>query len=465
MSLNLVDQATSAIRTDSQPSEGVLLEQQVEPTSPQRGSTWWHWVVLLAAAGGAYAFGSMRNTSHGVHGEPAVLPEATTTSDSGLIHVTTERVAVRSVQRTVDAVGTLFGFEELVVSSKLEGRVAKIHHDLSSIVKPGDVLLELDETDAKLAVEQAQKSVQAELAKWGFLQVPADNEDLTKLPTVVSAKLRFDLAQSRLERMKPLKASNAISADDFEQASSEARVLESDYRNQLLMAGSAAATARLRNADLAIASQKLADCTIRVPTPTIVENASDQIYAVSERMVSEGTLLRPGTEVFRLVLGKTLKLRLAVPETFNGQIKTGQKVEVTTSASAQPVAGSVARISPAVDRSTRTFIVEVEVPNQDGALKPGSFAKARILIDIDPTATTVSHAALYSFAGIHKIFLVEQGKAREIKVVLGNQTTEWVEIASPRLPVDAVVVTSGQRLLSEGLPISIRDEAREGVQP
>lgn len=467
MSINLVEHNSNDVQSYPKGIESSFKESSPFPASKvERRRGWLFWLLSLAVLGIAYGLGFLSATPHLDQRPTAVLGPATT-SDSSRIFVTSEPVVRRTLQRSVEAVGTLFGFEELAISSKLEGRVVKIHYDLASIVKPGDVLLELDETDAKLAVEQASRSVQAELAKWGFTQIPTDNEDLTKLPTVISAKLRYELAKSRLERMVPLQASNSISADDLEQAKSDARVLESDYRNQLLMAGSAAATARLRNAELMIAQQRLNDCKLRVPTPTMTDNAADQIYAISERLVSEGSQLRQGTEVFRLVLGKTLKLRLAVPEAFSGKIATGQKVLLTTSSIDHETEGTVARISPAIDRATRTFIVEVEVPNHEGLLKPGSFAKAKILIDSDPNAITVSHAAVYSFAGIHKLFLLENQSAREVKVRLGDQSSEWVEIVEPKLSEGAMVITSGQRLLSEGALVSLREiepQASEGNQ-
>ena len=371
--------------------------------------------------------------------------------------VTAAPVARRAVQRFVEAVGTLHGFEEVTLSSKQEGRVLKIYHDLSSVVQPGERLLELDPTDAKLAYDQAERSVQTELAKGGFPKVPAESDDLRSLPTVVSARLRFELAQSRLQRMMPLRSSNSISVEDFEQAKSDVLVLESDWQHQLLMANSTAAAARLRNAELAIANQRLRDIVICAPTPTIETATANQTYSITERLVSEGTLVRPGTEVFRLVLGHTLKLKLAVPEAYSNDVVVGQSVEVLTGSILKPAVGTIARVSPAIDRSTRTFVVEVDVPNQDGLVKSGGFAKARILISMDENATTIPLEGLYSFAGIHKLFVIQDGIAREIRVTLGEQTRDWVEITTPQLPKDSVVVTSGQRLLSDGIPSSVRE--------
>lgn len=417
-------------------------------------SNWmnWAWVIVAALSflAGRFWIGER-------HREPLI---ALNEDGSGsllyrgdAVVVTAEPVSIRPIQRTVDAVGTLHGFEELTVSSKVEGRVVRIHHDLSSVVKPGDILLELDATDARLAVDQAERSLQAELAKWGFELVPDEGYDLSQLPMVVSSRLRFDLAKSRLDRMLPLESTKSISQDDLEQAKSEAQITESDWKNQLLMANSAAAVARLRAAELAIAKQKLRDCEIRVPTPTLTGNPQEEIYTVSERLVSEGTLLRPGTEVFRLVLGRTLKLRLPVPEVHSSRIAVDQKVMITTASLPEGRIGRVAKISPSIERTTRTFIVEVEVPNEDGKCKPGSFAKASIQVGVSEDATTVPLSALYSLAGINKVFLLQGDRVREVQVGLGEQTSEWVEIASPSIPRGSRVVTSGQRMLSDGAPI------------
>lgn len=437
---------------------GVNEHGSVERPSPSkdRKSAWVRWlgwsaVGVLGFAAGAYWM-ARASESHKLHLEAA----ASSLEGSDGIVVTAGNVVVRPVKRTINAVGTLHAFEELVLSSKVEGRVLKIHHDLSSVVKPGDVLLELDDTDALLTVQQMQRSLQAELAKWGFQGIPSEQEDLDVLPNVVSAKLRYELARSRLGRMQPLRATNSISEEEFEQVKSDARVLESEWKNQQLSAKSAAAMARLRAAELAIAEQRLSDCKIRVPNPTIIDRADQPIYMISERMVAEGSMLRTGTEVFRLVLGRTLKLRLSIPESFVNQVHAGQPVTITTQSIIQPTMGTVSKISPSVDRTTRTFLVEVEVPNESGQLKPGSFAKASILVGESEQSITVPASAIYSLAGIQKIFLIQDGIAKEHHVQLGEQTRDWVEIISPKIAPDARVVTSGQRLLSTGIRVMER---------
>src|SRR5262249_53689725 len=133
-------------------------------------------------------------------------------------------------------------------------------------------------------------------------------------------------------------------------------------------------------------------------TPTLpVPGAQGGVsYAITGRSVAEGTLVRPGMEVFRLVICQALKLRVAVPERYSGDVKTGQAVDVHTAASPAPVVGTVTRINPAVSQTTRTFQVEVLVPNAKGELKPGGFARAAIRTR-EETAAMVPLSAVVQF--------------------------------------------------------------------
>ena len=449
--------AVADLATDPSLRDGTQSSSQPSATQHPETRSWAATLVWLSLLAGAFGAGWWVANSRANQEERIGLPASQAKDFANALPVTAEPIVYRAVQRTIQAVGTLHGYEEVSLSAKVEGRVTKVFHDLSSRVAPGELLIEIDTTDAKLAVQQAERNLQAELAKWGFDGVPPENADLTKLPTVVSARLRYELASTQYERMKSLRATNSIALEELEKSRSETLVLESDWKNQLLLAQSAAATSRLKNADLAIAQQRLSDTQIRAPIPTLAASEGDQFYRVSERLVSEGSMLRVGTEVMKIVLGDTLKLRLAVPEAYGNAVQVGQKVDVLSAANERPSYGTVARISPIVDRATRTFLVEVEVLNKDGALKPGGFVKANINVGVNDRATTIPLAGLYSFAGINKLFVYEDGKAREVQVTLGEQSDSWVEIVTPPLPQESLIITSGQRLLSEGKEVAIRE--------
>src|SRR5262249_23038634 len=141
--------------------------------------------------------------------------------------------------------------------------------------------------------------------------------------------------------------------------------------------------------------------------------------------------------LFKLVIDRPLKLQATVPERHKGEVRVGQDAELEVEAyPGQRFAGKVARVNPMVERSSRTFTVEVHVANDDRRLAPGSFAKAAIRTRVDATARTVPEEALVSFAGVTKVFVVRAGKAREVPVRPGvpldvggpGKARTWVEV-------------------------------------
>lgn len=374
------------------------------------------------------------------------------------VKVTVQPVTLRNVQRMVGVVGTLHGYEEISLAAKVEGRVRRIAHDMSDRVQPGEVLLEIDPTDYQIKFRQAQRALQVELAKLGLSEPPAPGADVTSFPTVVQARLRRDNTEKRLERIKNLVAKKAASEEELTEKTSEFRVAQAEYDNQVLIAKAGIAAIQVKLEEMAVAKQQLLDTQLRVPQPSQKLSGTEQgvAYAVSARAVSEGSYVMPGNEVFKIVIENPLKFRGRVPERKIGEVRVGQKAAVYTSAYAQPFPGEVTRISPAIDTQTRTFAVEIVVPNDRAELKPGGFAKTAILTEVDPQAPTVPLEAPIQVAGVTKLFLVEDGKAREVQVTLGVQGDHWVEIAAPKLPEGAQVVTSGQSAIAEGTAVAVR---------
>ena len=400
----------------------------------------------------------------GQSGAKETLPAAPADRPGTAVMVTTAPVAYRTIQRTVEAVGTLYGYEEVSISNEVEGRVAKMYHDVSDRVKPGDVLLELDPRDYELAVRQAEKTLQVELAKLGLTAPPGPSFDISKVPTVVQAGAKLEQAMSQLDRTQAAYKEGAGSAEDLQQKRTDLKVAQAEYENQLLLARAGMATVEVKQEALAIAQEQLSDTKVRVPTPTmgLPGDGPPVEYAVTLRATAEGTFVRPATEVFKLVIDRTLKLKAPVPERFVGEVEVGQTADVTTAADPRPVAGTVTRINPAVNPDTRTFEVEIQIANTGRTLKPGSFAKAAILTRVDAAAPTVSVVAPTTFAGVTKLFLLEAGHAKEVRVTLGLQGPDWVEVVSPVLPEGVPVVVSGQTVIADGTPLVVRDSREAG---
>lgn len=441
------------------------LASDSKPAHPARTASWlgkllWSLALAVAFVGGWVVAG---NVSGRAEKEPLPPADGPTGRDPAAVLVTVDPVSRRPVQRSVEAIGTLHGFEEVTISAKVEGRVRKLCCDVADRLAPGSALMEIDPTDHDLAVQQAERGLLVELAKLGLSKSPEADLDLGKLPTVAMAQTRMDNAQAKLERTRRLASSRTASAEDLETAASDARAAKAEHANQLLLARSGLATVQMKQSALAMARQQLDDTRVRAPTPNAPVPGVERVsYAVTHRAVAEGTLVRPGSELCKLVIDGTLKVRLPVPERHGGEVKLGQKAEVRTAAFPRPFAGSVTRIGPSVDPLTRTFEVEIQVPNPDRRLKPGNFAKVAVLTRLDPDVVTVPLSAVVNFAGINKVFLAADGRATSVSVTLGAQSGDWVEIASPALPAGAKVVTSGQTLLADGSAVEVREAKEAG---
>jgi len=386
------------------------------------------------------------------------------------VAVTVRPATQRAIQRTVEVVGNFEGLDEVDVVPKVQGRVVKIFHDLGDVVRPGEPLLEIERIDFELAVDEGRRGLQSELAKLGLEELPKGPLDIEQLPSVVRARNLAENAQRKVKRAEQLRKSDAVSQEDLEQVMTDSNVALANLRQAVLDAQSTLATARYKASILATAQQRLDDTRVLVPLPTAATSADPEKveYVVAERLVSEGEFVRGaafmGTVAFRLVIDKELKLMAAVPERHVGQVRAGQTVHARVDAWPERVfEGRIVRVSPTVDRVSRTFHVEVRVPNPERWLKAGGFAKVDILTEVDAHAVTVPVEAIVSFAGTTKVFAVKDAVVHAVRVVPGISGREgqtqnvWVEVRGEVKPGDLLVV-SGQEQLVDGGAVRIRDE-------
>jgi RND family efflux transporter MFP subunit len=277
-------------------------------------------------------------------------------------------------------------------------------------------------------------------------------------------------AVARGERVRRLGGS--VSAEESQQAETDLDVARGNYRQAVLEAEVALRSARHKQASLDTALQRLKDTRIVAPLPQIDGAATPVKYVICDRNVTVGQNVQPpvlmGAEaaagLFRLSVVRPLKLVVTVPERHRADVRAGQDVELEVEDHpGKRFAGTVDLVHPSVDRASRTFKVEVRVPNADGRLAPGSFAKAAILTKTDSGAPTVPEEAVVSFAGVTKVFVVEDGKAREVLVRPGvplvvregKEARTWVEVEGDLQP-GALVVTSGQTRLADGTAVRVR---------
>jgi membrane fusion protein (multidrug efflux system) len=409
-------------------------------------------------------------------GEPVPEGKAATKP----IAVTVAPLERRTVERTVEAIGTLRGWEQVTVGSKRTGRVVKVDHDIGDRIQPGDVLVELDPVDAKLSVQQAESKYLGELIKLGITRQQAEDfvkmygiseqlligqvadESIAKVPAVVQKRIARDKAQHNLARQRALTQRGAGTPQELDDAENEVRTAVANYNDAVQTARTVIASAVATKVSLSQAEQTLTDMTIRVPTPKRappgLNRTSKLSYAMTKRQVSEGQMIKEGESVAELVIEDPIRLWSQVPEQYESDVRVGQRVRVTTRA--HPLVafeGKIARINPSVDSASRTFQVETLIPNERGLLRPGGFAKASIITDAEAKAAVVPVESIVHFAGVTKLFVVENGRARSINnIKTGNEGRGWVEVSSKELPEMADVVTTGQTHLADGTEVWVR---------
>jgi RND family efflux transporter MFP subunit len=414
--------------------------------------------VLIIGCGLAALGGCSHGSAHSE--EPAE------SSEPKPVSVSVAAVAARPVQRRIPVVGTLTGLEQIEISPKVAGRVVRIHADLGDRVNTGDPLLEIDPTDYELAVDEAQRNLERELAKIGLTEVPDASFDSESLPSIVRATLLVENARNQFARVRSLIEKRAAAVQEYEQVETNLRVEEATLRQARLEVQATLAAIRYAQTVLETARRNLAETKIVAPEcPLGAQAPSSQptSFVVARRIVSAGEMVSPSTsELLELVIDDALKLKATVPERFAGEVRGGQTIEVQVDAYPDEVfEATITRISPVVDPQSRTFEIEALVPNSEHRLQHGAFAKGAILTRIESEAITAPLESVVTFAGVTKVFAVVDGQAQGTPVELGVRGPGWVELRGSNLKPESVVVTSGQSQLADGTPVEIRAPSEE----
>ncbi len=401
------------------------------------------------------------------------------------VPVTVAAIERRPVERTIEAVGSLRGWEQVTVGSKRSGRVQKVFHDLGDRVHPDEPLVQLDPIDARLAYNAAESRYLAELVRLGvtsemaeefirrygisetLVTGPQTDEIVEKVPAVVQYRVAMEKAAQNLARQRNLSRKGAGTAQELEDQDSEYRTSIAAYDNAKSTARNIIAMALANRVARDQADQQLKDLTILAPNPQepppTGPGSHDVAYAVSQRSVSEGQMIREGDAVFDLVIENPLRLRANVPERFSDRIKEGQEVRISVASHpGKMFQGKVSRISPIVEAESRTFQVEAVAANEERLLRPGGFAKAVVVTEAEAQATVVPIEAVVQYAGVTKLFVLEGDRVRSIDgLVLGKEGTGWIEVIAAGMPTSGQVVVTGHSKLADGSQVVVREPEKE----
>ncbi|MFL6259707.1 MAG: efflux RND transporter periplasmic adaptor subunit [Thermoanaerobaculia bacterium] len=348
--------------------------------------------------------------------------------------------------RTVAVSGTLAADEQAQLGFKVAGRLERMLVDIGSPVRRGQVVARLAPTDFELRVRQAETALQQARTQLGLSPSgTSDAVDPAQTAGVKQAAATLKQAQLNRDRMAKLFEEQLIPRSDLDTVEANLGVAEGRYQEAVETSRTRQGLLFQRKSELEIARQQLADSVLTAPFDG----------AIRERLVSPGDYLAAGTPVAVLVRMHPLRLKLAVPEREAAGIRTGQPVQLTVEGVPDKHTGRVARISPAISEDNRTLMVEAEVPNTDGGLRPGAFARAEIVIQAGDTAVLVPASSVVTFAGIEKVVSVKDGKAVEKKVRTGRHAGDQVEIVDGVKAGDPVIVQPGNIVTGEPVRVAL----------
>ena len=317
-------------------------------------------------------------------------------------YVEVAKVAVREIVDDVSAVGTLVSNGSVILRPEVAGRVVAIRFRDGVAVEKGEVLVELD-----AAVQSAEAR---------------------------QALAELSLAEANANRVEDLFARQFVSGSARDEAVSRLEV--------------ARASAELAKA-------RLERTRIRAPFSGIV----------GIRRVNVGDYVRDGDALINIEDIAVLKLDFRLPERYLARLKPGQELEVTSDVAPDTVfPAEVEAIDPLVDAEGRAVLLRARLSNDEGRLRPGVFARVRLIVERRDDVMLIPEAALIPRPGqAQYVFQVKDGVARQVRVRTGMRRAAEVEIVEG-LALGDLVVAAGQFKLRDGTPVTMTraDDARPG---
>ena len=353
---------------------------------------------VVAAAGAGYWFGAQR--------PPAASPGATSTGGpaaSGAVAkapaqagpattVEAAKVATQPMPHTITAVGSLRSDESVTVRPEVAGRISAILFKEGQHVAKGMTLIRLDPAINAAEVQQARANLK--------------------------------LAQSKYDRAVELSQRNFISGQAKDEAENNLRVAE---------------------ASVALVEARLAKSEIKAPFSGMI----------GLRVVSVGDYVKEGADVVNLESIDPLKVDFRVPEIYLQQVQVGQTLTITLDAlPGKTYDGRVLAVNPLVDAGGRSVVIRAIVRNQDTSLRPGMFARVRLITRDEKQALVIPEQAIVPQGDEQYVYRVVDGKVTRVKVEIGQRRDSKVEILKG-LEASDVVVTAGQLKLRDGMAVTI----------
>jgi len=197
-------------------------------------------------------------------------------------------------------------------------------------------------------------------------------------------------------------------------------------------------------ADIRLLETQLAKTKIQAPFDGVI----------GLRFVSEGAYISPSTVIATLYNISPAKIEFAVPGRYSTQVAPGKKIRFTIESDLQVYEGQVYAIEPRIDPATRTLKIRALAENRHGNLLPGQFVKVEVILESIANAILVPTEAVIPEQAGKKVFILENGKAKEVFIETGIRTANSLEVLSG-LKANDTLLTTGILQLRQGMDVQI----------
>lgn len=343
----------------------------------------------------------------------------TTPVEEVLVPVEITKAQVADLSHTINTSGEIMAGAEVAVAPRVSGRVTAVHVKVGDQISQGQVLFELDATEARNAKNLSTAGVG--VAGAGLNKAKQ---------AVTDAQLNYD-------RIKALYEAQAVSKTQFEQAESalgNARIGVQLAEEQLVQA-----EATNQNA-----LENYNNFTVTSPLTGLVASVG----------IENGELASPQATAVTVVQLETVKIKVQLSENVVVSIKPGVEVPVIINSLNKTVTGTILSIAPKADPTTRAFPVEIQLKNEQGDIKAGMVANFSLDTGISKGAVVLPATALLERDGQYSVYVVENGKAKEIAVKKGISSGQLVEIKEGVQEGQDIIV-SGNHLVTDGQKVEV----------
>ena len=301
--------------------------------------------------------------------------------------------------------GNLQAFIESPIFARTSGYLVKWYKDIGSHVQKGELLATLDTPEVDQELSQARASREQTKAALGMAKISAD-------------------------RWENLRKTDSVSQQETD-------VYTNGYEQ---------AKANLSAADANV--KRLEDL-----------ESFKNVYApftgvITRRNVDPGALINAGSatgaQMFNIAKVDPLRVFVSVPQAYAPLMKAGMKATLTMQEfPGQKFTATVARTAEAIDTGTRTLLTEVDVPNKDGKLLPGSFGEVHFATGNSvPSITIPTNAMLFRAEGAQAAVVGADGKVQLRSIVIGRDYGATIEVLGGIEPTDQVIINPSDSLES-----------------